>query len=494
MTDGMIRLARHPVAIFLLTGAAVTLVAYVVLQPRLGYTFPSMIDDWAAISRSPHQIWAALTLRNPETLRYRPGFIVWNYLQWHTFGGPARLVAPSVWGILRVTAFVFGVVGAAFVLSDRNSSSHGGHLVQALLAGGGALAVTTIPHSAVDLARYGPQEPLMIGLMCGGAALLTVVVRRDLAGRAPVAQTWILGVVGLILWVGGTAQKETSVCALVLIPFVWIPARTWLASLPRTPPGARRRASLLVAGGLIALLPMLARVVQLSLADTHVYGAQPNKHVFGATFRQLAQMPSAQGSVTGMCLVLGAVALIAVRCPDWIAIGLLLAGVASLAFTAQTPFGPTRYFLPIVTLSALAVVRLASTMPRRPMFLIAALLATAGVVQVQAAHRNVSEWVKYEREQQQIVRAVAERRAAGCSVDVAGSDIELITAVPVLERFAGRRRAHCSNGDRFLALITGSYGPASADRDPALAACGTRRVVVLENTLARIFRCPRLVT
>ena len=116
---------------------------------------------------------------------------------------------------------------------------------------------------------------------------------------------------------------------------------------------------------------MLARVVQLSLADTHVYGAQPNKDVVGATLRQLAQIAFGARVCDWMCLVLGATALVAVRRPDWIAIGLLLTGLASLAFAAQTPYVPTRYFLPLVTLSALAVVRLASGMSRRPMLLVA---------------------------------------------------------------------------------------------------------------------------
>jgi hypothetical protein len=483
----------RPFVTFLATGAMALLLTLIGLQPRLEHTFPSMVDDWAAISRSPHQIGDALTLHNTEGIRYRPGFIIWNYLQWHTFGGPGNLVVPSVWGVLRVMALVFGLAGAAFVLVGRSSSRRGDDLIRALLAGGAVVAVTTIPHSASDLAQYGPQEPLMVGLMCGGGALLTIAVRGCLAGTASIAQTWVLGLSGVLLWTGGIAQKETSVCALLLIPFLWMGTQTWRASLPPPSPGARRLVSVLLALGFVAFVPMFARVVQLSLADTRVYGAEPNKDVIGPTLRQLWHMTSAIGSIAGVGLLLGAIALIAVVAAsgrfEWIAIGLLLTGLASLAFAAQTPYGPSRYFLPLVALSALAIVRLASATPYFAMLVVACILAFTGLLQVPAARHNVREWASGEREQEQIVRAVAERRAAGCPVQVAGTDVEMITALPVLESIAHQRAGGCVSGERFLALITGSQDSNSANGDPALAACGTGRVVVVKTSLARVFRC-----
>ena len=142
-----------------------------------------MIDDWAAIvpvaTRDRGRVRRS-AIRRASGIA--PGSSSWNYLQWHTFGGPGHLVVPSVWGVLRVATFVFGLVGAAFVLLGRSSIRPGDDLIRALMAGGAALVVTTMPQPAIDLARYGPQEPLMVGLMCGGGALVAIASRRALVG------------------------------------------------------------------------------------------------------------------------------------------------------------------------------------------------------------------------------------------------------------------------------------------------------------------------
>jgi hypothetical protein len=485
---------RRPLAIFIVTGTAATLLTFVGLQPRLGHTFPSMIDDWAAISRSPHQIGEVLKLRSPEGIRYRPGFIAWNYLQWHTFGGPGNLVAPSVWGVLRVIAFVFGLVGAAFVLVGRTSSRRGDTLVRALLAGGAALVVTTMPATATNLARYGPQEPLMVGLMCAGGALMALTVRRCLDGTASMTQTWVWGLIGLLLWAGGISQKETSVCALVLLPFLWLGTRAWRTSVTPPTPGRRRAVWGLLTLALVAFVPMFVRVVQLSLADLHVYHAEPNKNVVGTTLTQLSHMTSAIGSPLGVLLLIGAVGFVALslasRRFDWVPVGLLLTGLASLAFAAQTSVSTSRYFLPLIALSALAIARLASTLTLVPMLAVTSVLALAGLMNVHAAQRNVQEWVGGELAQEQFVRAVAGLRAGGCTVRVAGTDVELIMALPILEPYAHQRPSACVPGERFLALIYGSVGSKkSADGSPALAACGADRVALLETRVGRLLRC-----
>ena len=162
--------------------ALVASLSLLTLTPRLGHTFPSMVDDWYVIEHVPGQVVDALTLRIPEDERYRPGWTVWSALQWHTLGAPNDLSAPLVWWLLRVLALAAGIVAAARSLRGRAPPTRAGRVAWLALAGGAALVVVTIPGFAVDLARYGPQEPLMVGLMCGGGAVLAASIDRALNG------------------------------------------------------------------------------------------------------------------------------------------------------------------------------------------------------------------------------------------------------------------------------------------------------------------------
>ena len=101
---------------FFVTGATATLLTLVILQPRLGHTFPWMIDDWAAIvpvaTRDRGRVDVPQSGGPPVSPRvHRRGTIS---------SGTRRRPRPprvqSVWGVLRVATFVFGLVGAAFVL------------------------------------------------------------------------------------------------------------------------------------------------------------------------------------------------------------------------------------------------------------------------------------------------------------------------------------------------------------------------------------------
>ena len=73
------------------------------ISPRFAIDGPSLVDDWSAIIRSPDQLRCRLRVSTiPETDRFRPGWIVWNYLQWHTLDAPESLVGPNVWNVGRV--------------------------------------------------------------------------------------------------------------------------------------------------------------------------------------------------------------------------------------------------------------------------------------------------------------------------------------------------------------------------------------------------------
>ena len=92
--------------------------------------------------------------------------------------GTRSLVAPSCSRALRRNR------GGSGGLRGTLASHAGRPTRAAALAGGAALVVITIPGFAVDLARYGPQVPLMVGLMCGGGAVLALSVDRALHARA----------------------------------------------------------------------------------------------------------------------------------------------------------------------------------------------------------------------------------------------------------------------------------------------------------------------
>ena len=79
----------------------VGLVALWTYEPRLHHDFPSMVDDWSAIQNAPDQLRGVLEGGMPEGTRYRPGFVMWNALQWHTLGAPTHFLGPQLWGIAR---------------------------------------------------------------------------------------------------------------------------------------------------------------------------------------------------------------------------------------------------------------------------------------------------------------------------------------------------------------------------------------------------------
>src|SRR5215211_1302266 len=136
-------------------GTAVAITAVLaMIAPRLAHTFPSMVDDWSAIENSLDQLPEALTGRNPEELRYRPGWIAWNAVQWQTLGAPNHRWGPQVWGMLRLSLLALGLEAlAATVVRWPLGRSR---LTAAAMVAGVPLAVMTIPAFAIDIARWGP--------------------------------------------------------------------------------------------------------------------------------------------------------------------------------------------------------------------------------------------------------------------------------------------------------------------------------------------------
>ncbi len=461
-----------------------------VLWPRLGHSFPSLIDDWSAIADSPSQLRDALLLGMPEELRYRPAWVVWNNVQWYTLGAPVDRIGPQFWGLVRVAILIVGLTAAAAALSRR--TARGSSRPRSILVAGAVLAVVTVPAFAVDIARFGPQEPLLVGLMCGGAALFAYALRRALDGEDGRLAVFA-AVAAVPVWWAGVGQKESSVCALVLVPFIALALRSHRRELSRIPGRMRTLLWACAAAGSLAFVPVVVRTVQLAAADERVYGAEPQSRTAEKALRQLAEMGSAIDSPTGWIVLVLAIALIAgtllERRPDWLAIGLLVTAFAFLAFAGSTEVVVSRYYIPTVALLALVATRLAPDLRSRLLWATGCLLLVIGLVQAPEARARVQDWVAWERAGETLVREGARRQAAGCRVDVTGPDIELVDAYPVLVPFAGSAGGGCETDDVFLVVLTGNYPLDEDPEDPHLRRCGTGAEEVLRNEVGRLLRC-----
>jgi hypothetical protein len=464
------------------------------IGPRLGYRFPSMVDDWSAIANAPAQLHVVLRLGMPEELRYRPGFVVWNALQWHTLGAPASFVGPELWGLARVAVLVVGVLLLALLLVEARRPRILGRDARWLLVAGVPLAVLTPPALGVDLARYGPQEPLLVGCMALGAILLVHSV-DTLLDRPGSWTTPVAAVAGVLVWSFGVLQKETSTCVLLLAPFLWPTVRAERGRWRLASPRQRVAVGLVAAGVLLPFVPMVVRAVQLGLADERVYeSAATGTSLVSRLSAQLSQADEVLASNLPVFVALAAIAVVAVGAyrfgVDWLSLGLLAVAFAFVAFAADTGIVTSRYYLPPFVLTALALAR--SAVPLGTVAVVGAgvLLAVGGVYQAHSAHDWVASWVAGERTRESIVLAAAARAAGGCEVRAVGLNVELVAALPVLIPLAHEPPRGCTPGDRFVVVIDrGAPGTATPPDNPILAACRPEPTPVETIDVADIFRC-----
>jgi hypothetical protein len=337
-----------------------------IISPRFLIDGPSLVDDWAAISRSPHQVSNVGRLLSADGPRFRPGWVVWNYAQWHSLGAPAHMLGPNAWGVLRLLVFVVGVAlftAIAFRIVQYNSHAPL-RFVPALVVVAPLIVVTT-PKVAGDFARFGPQEPLMVGSMALGGSLLILGVREVVSRRSRHRTVLILAflTLGYALWAVGIYQKEVSVCVLILVPFLYLACRRdFLPAALRLTKRTRLLLAVLVAGVLLPVAHMALEVTRITARGQLVYGT----HVgFGAetirrSYQFLATMPDNTGSYIGW-LLFAVIALAVVlsfgrRKPDWLLFGLLLTALVCLAWSAQTEAAASRYYIPTLSLAAVGFV------------------------------------------------------------------------------------------------------------------------------------------
>lgn len=465
------------------------------IEPRLHHTFPSMVDDWSAIARAPDQLQEVVRLGNPEEQRYRPAFVAWNALQFHTLGAPRSFTGPQVWGLLRLAIVVFGVTLLTLLMVEGGRARVEGRDPRWLLVLGVPLAALTAPTLAIDFARFGPQEPLQVGCMALGAVLLVralnALLRPADAGAGVIAGA----VAGLVLWSFGVLQKETSLCVLLLAPFLLPTLRVARGRLGGL--GRRRRLTIgaIGVGVVLPFVPVAARTLGLSLADERVYEDAAAGRAFPERLAdQLERVGDSLHTPLPAILFLATVALLALMlvrgAVDWLPIGLLVVAVGFLAFAAGPGVVATRYYLPPLALTAFAFARAAPTAGRLVVTVAGVALIVGGAWQAREARTWVDWWVDGEEKEEAIVREAAARAAGGCEVSVTGLNVERVAALPVLLPLAGEPPRDCAEGERFVVVM--DY-PASSDAarpdDAVLAACAPETEPVWTSQFGDIFRC-----
>jgi hypothetical protein len=463
------------------------------VSPRFAIDGPSLVDDWSAISRSSDQLAALLRLENPEPDRFRPSWIAWNYVQWHTFDAPGGLAGPNAWNIFRLLVFVVGMTLMTALLLPRARDLRPS-LVHASLAVLPAFTVLAVPKFARDFAWFGPQEPLLLGGLALGGSLLWMAGSAMLA-EAPVGRlaTAALAVTGSVFWLLGVYQKELALCAIPLIAAALFAARDRLARW-RVLPSARRYA--LVAIGAVVVLPLAhvaVEVIRITLRGDLVYGAEVDGGAgIWRGLEILYDWASEAMPQTARDLMLVTVALVVVasvvrRRVDVLAVGALASGLLAIVFAAQSGVAVSRYYIPLL---ALFVVAASVSLARLP-----DLVAAAGVLVVLFAflpptetRAEVRRWSDEEQQHVEIVKLVADLERSGCVVAADGLDLETSLALP---RLTGLERAlpeaACS-AEAYLVLPP--YGAETLALAKACQGGGLEPVLV--GRLLGVFACTRL--
>ena len=439
-----------------------------VISPRFALQ-PSLVDDWSAISKSPGQVHDIFRFAYHDGGRFRPAFAVWNDIQWHTLGAPAGMVGPNVWNIARLSLLVTGLVALTLLLLSYRRPDLRGVDVLVLVALPPLLVVTT-PGFGVDLAAFGPQEPALVGGMALGGTLLFLGARELARSGTAGGRARIFGLLttGYALWLYGVYQKESAVCVVLFIPFVALGSGRRLGQLKSL--GRRRRLALAGIAAAVALPIVHVAVETIVIASRgelvygmHLQGGGSIEHFTRAIG---SQMTFALGSHIGWALLYavcaGILAAILRGRPDWAMTGFFVTGLGVIAWSAQSGFDASRYYIPTIALLAVALGLLLSSFSTAPRWLAIGVVVGFAVASVSATRARVVNWELTERDENGFVAAVADAKATGCPVVITGLDIERTIALPVLVALREGTPSTCSDGSLFLGY--GSYHP-----DPALA-------------------------
>jgi hypothetical protein len=492
----------------LIAGLAVAVLSLWLTAPRLSITGPSLIDDWTEIRWSPLAFHQLLHLAyDPSTYdagRYRPGFWgFWAELQWHTFGAPGILRSPNLWNFVRNGLFGLGLA-AVVVAGIRPQTRDRLGIVWVTVLGAipGALVVST-PQLARDFARFGPQEPLLVGAMAVGLVLVLAALPwwgGHRGRRGCVALAVALAVFGVVCWIVGVYQKEAAICAAVLAPFLVMELRQ------RWPEGSGAPRWAIWGLGVLLLLPlahMLFEVKRVSDSSHVVYGGAEVPHGLSGWYHRFVDAFRQQwGAISGavdapvwkwiavLSVVLLAWTWLRARSVPWLALGLLLLALATLIFQGLPLLTETRYLIaPLGIVAAVCVMLVADG----PVWLRS--IVVVGAVVLVAAKAGPSRQVTRDFAQQEqagvrLVSAVTQLRPQRCPVYLASFDLERTFALPELVAVRGETNADCVKGYEGLLVLSKIGGTAADDR--ILQACRAPGWELVQDTeLASITGCRR---
>lgn len=436
------------------------------VSPRFEIDSPSLVDDWIAVTQGGEELGELIRHGNAEDQRFRPSWTVWNALQWHTFDAPDGLVGPNTWNLVRLAIVVAGLMLlVALALPPPRGRVEA--VVHALLAGVPALLVVTVPKFARDLARFGTQEPLLVGGMALGGSLLVLAARALLRpARLPRARVATLLVCGSVLWLAGVYQKETSLAVVPLLAAVAVAGRGRLREWPSL---GRARQRLLVAIGVVVGLPLAHVAIEsarIAARGDLVYDAQVDAGrgvVDGLEI--LYDWSTEVFSITARRVVIAAIVLTVLvalfrRRLDLVALGALGTGALTLVLAAQSGVAVSRYYLPAY---ALAGVALALSLARLPVVLGAIGVVGLALVFLPAteARTEVEVWTVEEQAGGELVDVLAVLDANGCTIAMAGVDLETRLALAALVARDERPRADgCASSD--VHLVLRPYGEGAA--------------------------------
>ena len=477
--------------------------AVLVLSPRFRLTLPSTIDDWNGATSSNRSLGQLLSpFFDAPTQRFRPGFTLFDHLEWHTLGAPG-MTGPNLWNLVRIALLLaaVGVVPALLARSMRPTLSP--LFLAAIAALAPALLITGVV-MPIDLARLAPQEPMLIGATVCGGALVLLALDRAVAGAGaariavPLALGWPLFLLGIFF-------KEASVAFLVVAPFAYLHlARSWRErGLVRGWRDPLRNWRAIVLAGLL-VVPLLWVVFQSARAGgggADLYGAGTPHGLSGWIERsrrglrvQWDLLSAVMNSRVWRALALSLpVLLVAVwadrRRVPWLALGVALAGWAMLVIQGLPGIFVSRYYIPTLAMFVLAAVLLLGETRAWLRWLAVAATVVFVLSGARAAHKVVRAWSNAETSHALFVDHIAPLVERGCVLHMTGVGGELAESLP---RLVALRTHHiagpCPLGSRVL-MVTPGVPPAA--RPGLWAICREPWKVLFRTTKWSLSACDR---
>jgi hypothetical protein len=484
---------RWPFLARVLPPVASFAIAVWIVAPRFSLKTPSLVDDWYAVTYSKASLHALvhgdyLSSGLDFNGRYRPAYSgVWSYVQWHLLGDPSPATA-AAWGVLRVALFLFAAWLLTVWLAGRSFSPRPVYWLA-------PLAVALTPAIAVDLASFGPGEPMMVAGLILGLALIAQGFRPLFLSRSAGRRKQAFAVAtitgGYLVYLLGVYSKETSLCLLVFSPFFlkWLGRARCSSLLSKT-----GRLPVLILGFLL-VAPLLHVATRLALAAIGGANPYPNREytlaskLFSAGLSPLLGVPPILGTWMWLFLAPASIliALTAVnrRHRDaWLLLGVLTTGFLMSALALARGPTPDRYYIPWLVAVAAVAIRGLVQAKVVVAFAFALVLIGLAVFRTQPA---LDEWARGQRSGSTAIEMTKSIVAAHCPLYLANFDLEQRVSIPILMGFGHSTPLDdCTPGSREVYVLSSKDRPLSPD---FAAQCSSHWQRLRVANKVRMLRC-----